>query len=351
MLVPALLAVLLGSAPVTHEVPLRELVEDLAEALGAVPIVSPSVDRTVSLDPARASGAALLAQLERDLGLSVRLENGRLLVWDPAREGRAEPDLLTLPLPRVRELPKRRDGRTYLFAGADSTLVTVTLPRPASAVELPGCGPVRVVALPVDPFDGERRLFFPDASTCRAGAPYIVTAARDAAGAVPLPIGRCAGRHAVLAGDPAAADPDRAVPDGPVPGRPFVLYARLLEVDAVRETVLAEPVVRFDAADELESTSRFVHAAPGGPARPADLWIGGALLSAEPGRIELALAVTFVLDATPPGGTRALVRMAHEQGVLAARPGETVRKTLSSTFGQGRSALVLEVTVEGDEAR
>lgn len=345
MLVPALLAVLLGPAPPAREVPLRELVEDLAEALGAVAIVSPSVDRTVPADPGRASGAALLARLERDLGLSVRLENGRLLVWDPARESRDEPDLLTLPLPRVRELPAPHDGLTYRFAGAAGAL-TVTLPRPASAVELPGCGPVRVVALPVDPFDGERRLFFPDASTCHAGAPYIVTAARDAAGAVPLPIGGCGGRYAVLSGEPGAAEPDRAFPAGPAPGRLLVLRARLLEVDAVRETVLAEPTVRFDAADELESTIRFVHAAPGGRARPADLWIGGALLSADPGRIELALAVTFTLDATAPGRARTLVRMAHEQGVLAARPGETVRQTLSSTFGQGRSALVLEVTVQ-----
>ena len=54
----------------------------------------------------------------------------------------------------------------------------------------------------------------------------------------------------------------------------------------------------------------------------------------------------ITLDATAPGGTRTLVRMAHRQGLLTARPGETVRQTLSSTFGQGRSALVLEVTVE-----
>ncbi len=344
MLVPALLAVLLGPAP-AREVPLRELVEDLADALGAVPIVSPSVDRTVSLDPSRATGAALLIQLERDLGLSVRLENGRLLVWDPARESREGPDLLGLPLPRVRELPPRRDSLTYRFAGAGTSL-TVTLPRPASSVDLPGCGPVRVVALPVDPFDGQRRLFFPDASTCHAGAPYIVTAARDAAGAVPLPIGACGGRYAVLTGEPVGSEPDRAIPAGPAPGRRFALRARLLEVDAVRETVLAEPAADFDAADELESITRFVHAAPGGPARPADLWIGGALLSADPGRIELALAVTFTLDATPAGGPRALVRVAHQQGVLAARPGESVRRTLSSTFGLGRSALVLEVAVE-----
>lgn len=351
MLVPVLLAVLLGPAPQRREVPLRELVEDLAASLGAVPIVSPSVDRAVPLDPSRATGAALLDQLERDLGLSVRLENGRLLVWDPAREGRDEPDLLTLPLPRVRELPPRRDRLTYRFAGAGATL-TVTLPRPASSVELPGCGPVRIVALPVDPFDGERRLFFPEASTCRAEAPYIVTAARDVAGAVPLPIGRCGERYAVLSGEPAAAQPDGGFPAGPAPGRSIVLRARLLEIDAVRETVLAEPTVRFDAADELESTTRFVHSAPGGRARPADLWIGGALLSADPGRFELALAVTFTLDATAPGGTRTLVRMAHQQGLLTARPGETVRQTLSSTFGQGRSALVLEVAVEErDEAR
>lgn len=350
MLVPALLAVLLAPAPPRTEVALRELVEDLADALGVVPIVSPSVDRAALLVPA--TGDALLAQLEGDLGLSVRLENGRLLVWDPARESQAEPDLLSLPLPRVAQLPPRRDGRTFRFAGADGS-VTATLPRAASSVDLPGCDPVRVVALPPDPFDGERRLFLPDAATCRAGSPYIVTPARDArVSAPPLPLGRCGGRYAVLSGDPAAAEPGRARADGPAPGHRYVLRARLLEVDPVRETPLVEPAARFDAADEVEVTGRFVHTPPGGRGRAADLWIGGALLSADPDRVELALAVTLVLDASGPGTGRVLVRSAHEQGLLSARPGETVRRTLSSTFGQGRSALVLEVTVDqAEEAR
>jgi hypothetical protein len=121
-------------------------------------------------------------------------------------------------------------------------------------------------------------------------------------------------------------------------------------VDEAGETVLSAPALAAPANLVAASRSRSERPQPDGPPLATDTWISLVVLDSTETEALLALTLTMTRDEPSPFGERT-VRVAHQEQSLWLRLGEPTRSTVSSTYGKGRSALVIETTVEKREPR
>lgn len=332
---------------------LPAVLEQVAALLGVTPILEPGLDRApVTLDLRGTTVEKTLRLVEASAGVTIRLANGRMLVAARPVAQRGAPSPLPSRLASERPAPAvpylvpvpRAEGSAerYLLDDGD--------------VALPGCeAAVRIASLSSDPFDGRPRLAFHE-----LGAAFRSRAARiamappvDALAPETLWLGGCSLGFELRSAASGAAAPAAAPLAAARPPRERVQWLvrmRLLEVDEAGETVLSAPSVAAPANLLASIRSWTDLPQPDGPPLATDISISATILDSTETEALLALALSMTRDEPSPLGART-VRVAHRELSLWLRLGDPTRSTVSSTYGKGRSALVIETTVEKREPR
>jgi hypothetical protein len=328
---------------------LVQVLERLATLLGKTLILQPGIEGKVSLDVRETPVSEVLASLQASHGLLVRLEGDRMYVKKPAdkpRAGTERPDdealdrellsdasLLRRP---AADKPKRFDGAFEFRAGGAASAWQIG--GSLGTVTLPGCAaPVRVVLFPGDVFDGVPRVAF---APVRAGD----TLARIVApgGTVRLP--DCSAPLVLRALDSGEGS-SRAVPVSPA-GQ-YGLTARVLDAGADGDRALSEAhlVLAGGEAGTIKSGDRRTGAS--GAILNQLVLMNAGILNAGDDDAVVACSVSVTRDVEPARGEPLVtIRIARADESLRLAYGKPERITVSPTYGRGRSALVLELTLE-----
>ncbi len=334
---------------------LPAVLEQIAVLLDVTPILEPGLDGApVTLDLRGTTIEKALSLVQASAGVTIRFANGRMLV-----AGRPGADRGGAPSPLPSRLASERPAPAVPY------LVPVPRTEGSAAerylledgdVALPGCeAAVRVASLSGDPFDGRTRVAFHElAAPFRSRAARIAAASpADAPATETLWLGGCSRGFQLRSFAPGGA-PSSTVPLAAArPPRervPWLVRMRLLEVDAAGEAVLSAPTVAAPANLLASIRSRSDLPRHDGPPLATDTSISLAVLDSTETEALLALNLTMTRDEPSPFGERT-VRVAHQEQSLWLRLGEPARSTVSSTYGKGRSALVIETTVEKREPR
>lgn len=330
---------------------LGQVLERLATLLGKTLILQPGIEGTVTLDARETPVSEVIAGLEASHALSIRLQGDRMFVTkagEKLRVGPGKPDengldvafLADASLPRrlASDKPKRSGGffefRDEGTGGSATWEVGDTL----GTVTLPGCaGPIPVSLLPGDSFDGIPRVVFGPAG----GAPAL---ARIVAPGASFRLSECSAPLTLEALGPREGVP-KAVPLAQA-GQ-VRLTAEIIEAGADGDTVLAAPRIAVSVGEVGTIQSGSQRAAPTGVLLTQAIRMNAVVLSAGDSDALVACSVSVTRDAEPePGQPPLTIRVARADESLRLDYGKPARITLSPTYGRGRSALVLELTVE-----
>jgi hypothetical protein len=327
---------------------LRNVLEQIATLLGATPIIEPGAvgGSLLTMNVRDASVGSIIERLETSHGLSIRLEGRSLLVSKrsaPSLPSRAANEITDRELLEDPSLPRRRQGPPPALgpfielrpegSGASSVWAIKGMGR----ITLPGCnGPTVVAPLSPDYFDGLPRLAFLSSDPTRFTPARIVTP-----GGAPFRLSECPFTLTASTADGAAREPDALR----LPGQ-FLLRMRLLEVSHDDEVPVVLPNVV--SAGGLPFSVRTGARTPRGSAASGnEIWLGGAILDADDRQAIVALSVNVMRDVDSGEGSPSQnILLAHAEQSLRVTLGQPERLTVSSTWGRGRSALVLELTVE-----
>lgn len=331
---------------------LSQVLERLATLLGKTLILQPGVEGLVTIDAPDMPVTKVLQMVMTSSKVSIRLEGDRMFVSrtgenPPEGPGRPGEDELSrafladasLPRRPAAEKPPRFAGAFEFRAEGAGAPTVWELGDTLGTVTLPGCAaPIPVVLLPGDLFDGIPRIVFADAG--RGGQALARIVAPE--GTVRLP--ECAAPLSVRTRASKEGSP-KAVPLRQ--SGTYMLKGRLREVRADSEEVLSEPRVGLPVGvvGTMKSGTQSVSSS-GAPLNQVVVMHVG-ILSATDDDAFLVCSVSVVRDVEPaPGQPPVTIRVARADESLRVTYGKTERVTVSSTYGRGQSALVLELTLE-----
>lgn len=333
---------------------LRATLELLAQLLGKTPILDPAISGTVTLDVVDAPVAEVVRTLERSARARIRIEGNVLRVTrdEPApapgvtafdRALLADPGIARRP---AGPLPAREATRFELRAVRDERepRVLVVGDGAARSFTLPGCrGPILVASLGADPFDQRTRLAFfgPPAPGDPRLARVVVAEAPDGAPS-PFPLEGCDGERRLVEGSrPGAAE--AAFTAAPRGDDALFIRMELLEVGGGREETLTAPAVQVRAGDGWGVRTSWD---PSERPTAETIVLSGVAFESGVEEVVLAVHASVTREIEAPSGERLLVRTAHGATSFPLRLGGPERWTLSSTWGRGKSALVLSIAAE-----
>jgi hypothetical protein len=328
------------------EADLGQVLDRLATLLGKTLILQPGIGGRVTLEIRETKVADVLAALEADHGLTVKLEGDRMYVTRAAEKapaGAGNPDADTLDrafladdaLPRrpASETPPQFEGAFGFRGEAGARAAAWDIGGSLGTLALPGCSSeVAAVRLPGDLFDGVPRV---------ALAPAGARLARIVApgGNVRLP--DCAGSFTLEA----LTSPEGASTPAPAArGGVLRLGVEVLEASAGGDEVLAAPHLRLAAGEvgTMQSGSR----RPGG-AGGQTIHMSFAVLDAGTADALVACSISVTRDVAPaPGSPLVTIRVARADESLRLEYGKPARVNVSPTYGRGLSSLVLALTLE-----
>jgi hypothetical protein len=324
---------------------LGQVLDRLATLLGKTLILQPGIDGTVTIDIREAPVSEVLASLQTSHALSIRLEGERMYVTkagEKLRRGPGKPDeegldlafLADTSLPRrlASDKPKRFDG-SFEIRAEDGTGVW-EIGGSLGTVTLPGCaGPLPVILLPGDFFDGVPRVVFGPA---RGGAGLARSVAPG--GTVRLP--DCSAPLTLKALD-SRDGASKAVPVSQA-GQ-YQLAVKILEAGA-RDELLSAPSIAMRAGEvaALQSKDAGSHDLLG-----QGVHMNVAVLDMGETDALLVCSVSVTRDVEPARGEPPVtIRIARADESLRLTYGKPERVTVSPTYGRGYSSLVLELTLE-----
>ena len=329
---------------------LRNVLEKMAALLDATPIIEPgAVDGSkVSIEVHDTPVVKIFQMLAKSHDLSIVLDGKSLLVSKISAQPRKASDdqisdrdlLADGSLPRRREEPPPSRGpHIEIRPDGPGRISSVWSIRGIGQITLPGCtGPILVAPLGSDAFDGLPRLAFPSSDLERFSAGRIARAE------APFRIPECPFDLTFTTADGAAQEPGNGRAQGQ---GMFLMKTRLLEVSPTAEDhVLSAPKVAspVGAAATIRTGWR---TAQGSPTTGNEFVMSATVLLADESQAVIALVANLLRpvdlrDGTPPQ----TIRLAHAEESLRVKLGQPERITVSSTWGRGRSALVLEIIVE-----
>lgn len=346
---------------------LKDVVEKIAILLEATPIVAPGVEGRIDVRFTATPLSKVLDALMAASGTTIRLAGDRLYVY-PAGNGERTPlsdEDLDRKLLADRSLPRRPAGEAarkstnvleFRADEPDAETVTYRIDRHA-VLALPGCfhtvtplSGVEVVPLGGDPFDGSKRLaFFEwDAPRTSEGLPdriRIVSVPGDGTPALPaLSLSGCRSPYLI-----------RARSDGPAQeplarlysARQFMATMAILEVGPEGERALSSP--RIQTVENVMATvmTGSQRLSASGASLETRTRVEFTPVASSGDEAWLAVVATISRDVEPAAGAPPVrIRVASAAETLRVRLGETETVVLSSTYGQGESALILTVKVE-----
>lgn len=329
---------------------LGQVLERLATLLGTTLILQPGIEGTVTLEARETSVSEVIAGLQTSHALSILFKGEFLYVskageklrvpGKPDEEGLNVAYLADKSLPRrlASEKPKRFSGAFAFREEGTGNVVSWDIGDTPGTVTLPWCaGPIPVSLLPGDAFDGIPRVVFGPARSDSAPARIV------APGAV-FRLPACSSPLALTALDSRDGVP-KAVPLS-LTGQ-FQLSAKIVEAGPDGDEVLAAPRIQLAAgeAGTIQSGSQY-ETRSGAPLNQA-IRMNASVLSAGDTDAFLACSVSVTRDVEKaPGQPPLTIRIARADESLRLAFGKPERVTVSPTWGRGRSALVLELTVD-----
>lgn len=343
---------------------LKDVLQRVAELLGVTPIFYPGLEslKSVTLDVRSLPIRDILHELEKSHGLSILVTNDRMVVSRAGAAGRFRLEklddeafdreiLADASLPQRKQGPPPRPPRRLMefrSAGPGQPSAVLLLESRPHRVTLPGCsGPTTLIALPRDSFDGIRRLAIKNESSGGPPARIVTPGQRDGEPGRPFRLPECAFDLTVAEGG-SVGEPAAAVPPVASAGT-YLVTLRLIEVGNYGETAWAGPM-EFEGRLDESFLARWGAANPrtieSGKHLVTGVQIGGAVLEMSDTNASVALWVTVTRDVAGPQGEVVTVRAARVEQSLRVDLGQPQRLTVSPTYGRGRSALVLELTVE-----
>lgn len=341
------------------DAPVLQLVEKLATLLGVTPIVAPGVSGTVTISAAGVPVAAVLAEVEKRAGLSIRLVGTRLFV---SRAGAPAPSrpLDDAELDRLlladAALPRRPAGSTAGGAPARVRIVPLDAPGEATVWDLDRAGTVRPPGCPeqgmplfplgVDPFDRSLRLAVLEGPPVPGGLPegarVLSLPADGSPVSAPRPPSACAGRYElrlVAEGEARTVEPLSSRDQ-------FMLEMEIVQVSAPGEEVLSAPRIQMRGAELAQTASLSRRQAPGGVLLESATRIAAAVLADSADGALVAVVATVTRDVEPaPGEPPVRIRLAAAAETLRVAWGRKETVVLDPTYGRGTSALVLTVAL------
>lgn len=330
---------------------LSQVLERLAILLGKTLILQPGIEGTVTLEVRDTPVSDVLAGLQTSHALSIRLEGERMYVTksgEKARKRPGKPDDEALDraflsdgsLPRrpVTEKPNHFDGFfEFREEGAGGSAVW-EIGGSLGTVTLPGCaGPLPVILLPGDAFDGIPRVVFGPARGAAALARIVAPGAsfRLPECSAPLTIKALESRDGI----------PKAVPISQA-GQ-YLLTVQILEAGAGGDEVLSAPRIALAAGEVGTVQSGSQKAAASGVLLNQAIRMNAAVLNTGNADALVACSVSVTRDVEPePGQPPLTIRIARADESLRLSYGKPARITVSPTYGRGHSALVLELTVD-----
>ena len=347
---------------------LKDVVEKIAILLRATPIVAPGVEgRTVDVRFTATPLSKVLDALMAASGTTIRLAGDRLYAYPAGNSERAPvtDEELDRRLLADRSLPRRPAGEAarrwanVLEFRADepgAEAVTFRIDR-HSVLALPGCfhtvaplSGVEVVPLGGDLFDGARRLgFFEwDAPRPPEGLPdrvRIVSVPADGTPALPaVPLSGCRSPYLIRAGgDGPAQEPLGRL----YSARQYMATIAILELGPDGERVLSKPRIQTSENGTASVLTGSPRLSASGVSLEAQTRVEFTPVASSGDEVWLAVVAAILRDVEPAAGAPPVrIRVASAAETLRVRLGETETVVLSSTYGQGESALILTVKVD-----
>lgn len=351
----------------------RGTLEQLAALAGVTPVLAKSVVGTLRLDLEAVPLREALSKIEKAAGLSIRVAEGRLLAGKPGEDGRRAPAddaaldraLLADPsLPRRPAKARPAEGASAVEVRPQGGVpVVVPLSGAAQPVRLPGCGAggkagaaFELAPLAPDAFDGRRRVVLIGAGPAARPLSRVVLPRRagDAEDGGTLRLPGCETAFDLV--EVPSEESGRAAAPKPALGSSSAprtrVFLELREIPATgdatgEETLLAGPSVEAQGVSAWSTLTMSSAPSAPGPIR-SFVQLAGSFLRVEGDAVLLAVAATVIREIDPPDGSpRVALLRARSAESLWLRRGRTERLVLSSTYGDGASALVLDVTISG----
>lgn len=341
------------------DAPVLQLIGKLATLLGATPIVGPGVSGKVTISAVGVPVTAVLAELEKRAGLSIRLVGTRLFVSRAGAPAPSRPpDAAEVDRQILADdtLPRRPAAATAKRAPALVRIFPLDVPGEATiwnldravAIRPPGCPEPGMPLFPlgVDPFDRSLRLAVlegpPVAGGLPEGARVLSLLADGSPVTTPRPPSPCAVRYElrlVAEGEARTVEPLSS-------REQFMLEMEIVEVSDSGEEVLSAPRVQARGSDYAQSASISRRQAPSGASLESAARIVAAVLATDADEALVAVAATVTRDVEPaPGEPPVRIRLAAAAETLRLAWGRKETVVLDPTYGRGRSALVLTVAL------
>ncbi|MEO8585957.1 MAG: hypothetical protein ABI584_07330 [Acidobacteriota bacterium] len=334
-----------------HEADLGQVLERLATLLGRTLILQPGIEGTVTLEARESRVSDVIAGLETSHALSIRLDGARMYVTkagEKTRTAPGKPDEEALDraflsdgsLSRrpAAEKPNLFDGSFEFREEGSGTSAVWEIGGSLATVTLPGCSvPLPVILLPGDTYDRVPRVVFGPPRGTAALARIVAPGARFRLPecSAPLTLQALGSRDGASKAVPASQTGQ------------FLLTVQILDAGAGGDEVLFAPRIQLvaGAAGTLQSGSHETAAA--GVLLDRSFYTSVAVLDAGDTDALVVCSISVTRDVEPgPRQPPVTIRIARADESLRLSYGKPERITVSPTFGRGRSALVLELTLE-----